>query len=185
MWNRTLAAVLLLSATILGCAPRYPEATDQQVRAALSDAFLVTSSSMLLPASADTSVTDRAAIPDGSMVLAWGSIDPARGIGRYTLTLSEYAVPGESRFAAAYHGYLLSGTATMGSEDGEHTTIELDLTASHPEPEANPVQRIEARISGITPQMERPISGEAQVNGRSVELDTVAELFAAPPVRSE
>lgn len=172
-------AALALALALSACGPRYPEVTAEQAEAALSDATMVCATSLLLVMTVDISTTSRASAPNDSMVLEWSEIDRERGIGDYTLTLTDYHIPEENIFADDYHGYRFTGTAHMSSADGRSTALVLDLTAVHADPEAFPVQRIEAEVTGITqaPAGASP-GGEARVNGRAVPLSAFAELFA-------
>ncbi len=182
-------ALLAVTAAVLfaGCGPQYPAVTQKQAEAGLADAMMVCATSLLLVMTADVATESRAATDDGGMVLEWRGIDRERGIGDYTVTLSDYRIPESSIFSAGYHGYRFTGTARMVSTEGRSTALTLDLTAAHPEAEQYPVQRIEVDVQGITSggdgARRRDVTvapgGEVSVNGREVAVTAFARLFIA------
>ena len=158
-------------------ARRLPEVTTVQAEQAMSDAMLVSALSLFLAFSAeegDTSVSSE----DGALSLAWDeSADFTSGVGTYTITMDEYAVPPDDPFGDQYNGYTLDGTVVMGSSDGATTRMTMNLDASHEDTEAFPVQLIEMELTGIQDDPEAMPTGYIRINGYDMEFEELAGAF--------
>lgn len=185
--------VLVASLSMLGCTergtnsqpsagaateqPPLPAVTPDQAEQALTDAMLVSAVSLLLALGVEEGESS-ASSEDQRLTLSWSDdADFATGIGTYTVTMSEYAVPAKDLFASEYHGYILSGTVTLGSDDGIHQQMTFDLQTSHPDSAAYPVQSIDVTISGGTADGGEAPTGRVLINGHEMDLRDLGAAF--------
>jgi hypothetical protein len=184
-----LSVVMIMTLGLLGCGgeasdgvsesgqppePVLPEVTAFQADQAMADAMLITAGSLFLAFSAEEGAFV-AANEDGSLKLEWDdSADFTTGIGLYTTTMTNYAIPADDPFAQEYNGYILDGTAVMGSTDGISTTIKMDLTATHEDPENYPVETIDMNLVGIQDSSEQAPTGHIRINGHDISLEDLS-----------
>jgi hypothetical protein len=154
--------------------PALPEVTSLQADQAMSDAMLVSAGSLFLAFSAEDGAYS-ATNEDGSLKLEWdNSADFTTGIGLYTITMTNYSIPADDPFSEEYNGYVLDGTAVMGSADGISTTIRMDLTTSHENPEQYPVQSIDMNLEGIQDSTQQMPTGHIKINGREISIEDLS-----------
>jgi len=152
-----------------------PTVSIAEAEQAMSDAMLVSALSLFLAFNAengDTRVTNEA----GNLTLAWDdAADFTTGVGVYTITMSDYVIPDDNPAAKEYNGYILSGTVVMGSTDGTSTTMRMDLTATHSDPENFPVRSIEVRLDGIREAGDQLPTGQIRINGHEMNFEDLAQ----------
>ena len=184
------ALIVVMAIGLLGCGgsdgesgsrqvsqPKLPEVTVADAEQAMSDAMLVSALSLFLAFGAeegDTSVGNE----EGTLTLSWDEdADLMSGIGLYTITMKEYAVPADDPFGTEYNGYILDGTVVMGSTDGVSTTLKMDLATSHEDAENFPVQTISMDIEGFQNDAEAMPTGLIHINGHEMNFQDLAGAF--------
>jgi hypothetical protein len=187
-----LSAVVIMTLGLLGCGgsdgddgpgsvqsaePTLPEVTSEEAEQAMSDAMLISALSLFLAFSAeegDSMVSNE----EGSLSLAWDdSADFTTGIGLYTITMTNYAIPEDDPFGAEYNGYVLDGTVVMGSTDGISTTMKMDLSTSHENAESYPVQSIDLNLEGIQESADPMPTGHIKINGHPMSFEDLARAL--------
>jgi hypothetical protein len=157
----------------------FPPVDSGQAGAAIADAMLSASTALYL-ALIQGAENNTAALDDGSLTLTWSDdADFATGIGTYEIGLTGFKAGANSEFGAEIaSGYVLTGFITLQSPDGNHSTLTMDLTSSHADPVAFPVQRIELEIDGYTGEPETP-GGYVRINGREISFADIAGPLSA------
>ena len=157
--------------------PALPEVTTAQAEQAMSDAMLVSALSLFLAFSAeegDSMVSN----DEGSLSLSWDeNADFTTGVGLYTITMTNYAIPAEDPFSTEYNGYLLSGTVVMGSTDGISTTMKMDLTTEHENSVGYPVQTISLNLTGIQAATDQLPTGRILINGHAMSFEDLSQAL--------
>lgn len=157
--------------------PGMPDVTPLQAEEALSDAMLVSAVALLLAFGADES-TRSVSSDDGKLSLAWSDdADFMTGLGTYTMTMDHFSIPADDSFAAAYAGYVLSGTVEMASRDGVEQRMTFDLVATHDDPENHPVRVIDVEVSGAAGDDRTMPKGHIRINDREMDFSALAAAF--------
>ena len=116
-----------------------PTLTPEQAEEALSDAMLVSAVSLLLALGAAPGETS-AYSEDGRIGISWSDdADFSTGIGTYTITMVEYAVPAED-LVSTWTPTLADGSTTWSSQSGLEVpmpTRPLLRTVNEPPPTWN------------------------------------------------
>ena len=151
--------------------------TVPQAGDAIADAMLAASSALylaLLSRADGEGVTS----DDGAITLTWSEdADFATGVGSYVIVLDQFTVAEHTDFGPQAVGYTLSGTIMLKSEDGAHSSLLMDLAASHPEPDRYPVEDIAVELTGYMAESGAP-RGYVRVNGIEMSFAEISGAFA-------